>query len=270
MRRANGFVEAEPPGKGPLGKGPPGKGPSGSDDAVATLDPAGMPSDLEFRSARDGSRGAFVHQAIRAAIRDGELKAGQRLRERDVAEWLGVSRTPVREAFRMLQGQGMLAEAAGDGLVVSTLSTEEIGELYEVWADLEGLAARYAARHASMADIRTMTEACQQWDPDLSARELGLLNHRLHRAVYAGAQNRFLSRSLAAIEDSLALLGFNTFLVPGRPAEAGREHLEIVRAISQRDPDAAYEAARNHILTAGQRRRSLSCSTRSTHPAGEL
>src|SRR5450759_4879846 len=84
-----------------------------------------------FRGGRDGSRGALVHEAIKSAIRDGLLKAGQRLRERDVARWLGVSRTPVREAFKMLQAQRVLSEAAGDGLVVTTLSDDEIRELYK-------------------------------------------------------------------------------------------------------------------------------------------
>lgn len=226
---------------------------------IATKDPVpkSPPSAEGFRGGRDGSRGALVHEAIKSAIRDGALKAGQRIRERDVAHWLGVSRTPVREAFKMLHAQGVLSEAAGDGLVVTTLSEDEGRELYRVWADMEALAARYAARHASVADIRVLRDVSECWDANLGVQALGALNQRFHQAIHAAAHNRYISRALNAIDDSLALLGLNTYTIPGRPAEAGREHLAIVRAISKREPEAAFAAANAHIERAGKLRMAL-------------
>lgn len=205
----------------------------------------------------EGSRGEFVHEAIKAGIREGVLVPGQRLREREVAEWLGVSRTPVREAFRMLQAQGVLSQGKGDSLVITTLSEADMRELYRIWADMEAISARYAARQASRDDIERLHEVAARWDEHLEPNALGRLNQDFHRAIQAAAHNRYLSRALDAIDDSLALLGLNTYTVPGRPAEAGREHLEIVRAIALRDEQAAFQAGRLHIERAGELRLAL-------------
>jgi DNA-binding GntR family transcriptional regulator len=218
----------------------------------------GEPSAAATEARLDRSLGSFVHAAIKAAIRVGDLVTGQRLRERDVAQWLGVSRTPVREGFRVLQAQGVLSAAGGDGLVITTLSEVEIRELYQVWADLEALAARYAARHATADEVIEMQRICNRWDVKLQPRELGQLNQEFHAAMHAAGHNRYLSRSLASIDDSLALLGLNTFSIPGRPAEAGREHELIVESIARRDPEAAFAAARSHIEHAGKLRLTIS------------
>lgn len=210
-----------------------------------------------FQGGREGSRGAIVHEAIKSAIREGELKAGQRLRERDVAQWLGVSRTPVREAFKMLHAQGVLSEAPGDGLLVTTLTYDEVRELYALWGDLEALVARHAAVHANAEDIAALQEICACWDASLDVPALGKLNRRFHHALCAAAHNRYLSRTLNSIDDSLALLGLNTYTVPGRPAEVGREHQAIVQAIVKRKPEAASAAATGHIERAAKVRMML-------------
>jgi len=213
--------------------------------------------ELPSRRMRGASRGAFVREAIRAAIHEGELKAGQRLRERDVADWLSVSRTPVREGLKMLLSEGLVSEARNDGLLVATLTIDEVRELYRVWADMEALAARYAALNASVSDIRALAEICSRWNERLNPTELLRMNRQFHQAICQAAHNRYLTRALGSIDDCLALLGSNTYTIPGRPAEAGREHQAIVRAISRHDPDAASLAANSHISTAGKLRMSL-------------
>jgi len=223
---------------------------------AAALRVAGRVDDADGTDER-GGRGAFVHEAIKAAIREGALKAGQRLRERDIADWLGVSRTPVREALKMLQAQGVVTEASGDGLVITTLSDDEVRELYRAWSDLEAIAAREAARLATVADIGLLGEVCAQWDEKLGVPALGRLNDAFHKAMHAAAHNRYLYRSLELIDDSLALLGLTTYSIPGRTVEAGREHVKIYRAIAARDPEAAFTAAKGHIDKAGKLRMSL-------------
>ena len=212
--------------------------------------------DLRTRSRR-AARGNFVCDAVRNGIREGKLCAGQRLREADLAEWLGVSRTPVREALKMLEAQGLVSSASGDGLIIATLTPQEVAELYTAWSEMERIAARHAALHARPANIKVMQGICDQWSADLSAIELGRLNHQLHQAIYTSAHNIFLHRALNAIDDSLALLGLHTYSVPERRAEAGVEHLAIVNAIARRDPDAAAAAAFRHIETSEKLRFSL-------------
>lgn len=200
---------------------------------------------------------SLVLEAIRTAIREGVLKSGQRLRERDVGDWLGVSRTPVREAFRMLQAQGVLSDAPGDGVVVTTLAAPEVHELYRTWADLEATSARDAALYARPADVLRLQEVHARWDEGAAPQELGTLNRHFHDAICAAAHNRYLARALDSIDDFLALLGINTYTIPGRAAEVRREHQAIVDAIVNREPQKAYGAAHKHIVTAGKLRMAL-------------
>ena len=210
---------------------------------VAPLFPAGTDP---AKRTRQGARGNLVCETIKNAIREGKLMAGQRLREVDLAQWLGVSRTPVREALKMLEAQGLVT-SAGDGLVITTLTPQEVAELYAAWSELEAVAARHASRNARPSDIKLMQVICDQWDPQLSPTELGHINHRLHQAIYESAHNIFLHRALDAIDDSLALLGLHTYSDPHRRAEAGAEHRAIVDAIARGDEEAAVAAASSHI-----------------------
>jgi DNA-binding GntR family transcriptional regulator len=211
---------------------------------TAAIEQESVVTSLE--GARQGARGALVCDAIRSAIRNGQITSGQRLRETELANWLGVSRTPVREALKTLEAQ-RLVTAAGDGMVVRTLSAREVAELYTAWSELERVAARHAAMNASAADVKIMQVICEQWDARLSPVELGSINHRLHQAIYGAAHNAFLHRALDAIDDSLALLGLHTYSVAQRREQAGTEHHEIVDAIARRDPEAAAAAAARHI-----------------------
>lgn len=208
----------------------------------------------DFDAGDTSSRASQVYDAIREALRDGTLKAGQRLRERQVGTWLNVSRTPVREAFKRLEMQGIVTNTGSEGLVITVLTREEIAELYAVWADLEGIAARYAAQHATDLNIAALTSICERWKGELDPKVLGQLNKQFHQIIYESGRNRYLRRALQSIDDSLALLGISTYRLPGRPAEAEREHLAVAQAIINRDPGAAEKAARAHIQRAGELR----------------
>jgi len=191
-----------------------------------------------------------VYQMILDAVDAGELPAGTRLVETELAERLGVSRTPVREALKRLEAQGVAA-AEGRRLVVATLDHDQLGELYEVRAVVEGLAARLAARHAApeeIAVLRGMVEA----DRALAGRprELSQANKRFHRQLHRASHNRYLDRMLQDMRRSLALLSTTTLAVPGRGAESVGEHDAIIRAVEARDEDAAEAAARRHISNA--------------------
>ena len=204
---------------------------------------------------KDRSRAEFVHAVLGGAILAGKFGGGERVREEEVAQLLGVSRTPVREALRRLQSQGLLEPRAGRGLCVVALGRQQILELYEMREVLEGAAARLAARHASGSEIGLLEElldACSaaEDDPDRLAR----VNRLLHHAIYDASHNRYLLSALQGVYDSMALLGATTFTVPGRSKTANHEHRAVVRAIAKRAPEVAEAAARSHIERAKETR----------------
>jgi DNA-binding GntR family transcriptional regulator len=191
-----------------------------------------------------------VYQLILDAIDSGELPAGTRLIETGLAERFGVSRTPVREALKRLEAQGVAA-TKGRRLVVASLDHDQLGELYEVRGVVEGLAARLAARHAApeeIAVLRGMVKADRMLVD--SPRELARANKRFHRQMHRASHNRYLNQMLQGMRRSLALLSTTSLSVPGRGAASVAEHDAIVRAIEARDEDAAEAAACSHISNA--------------------
>jgi len=213
---------------------------------------AGNASKLDdARQSLDTSLGEFVLGRLKDAIRRGRFQPGRRIREAEVAAWLGVSRTPVREAFRRLQSDGLLKLTPWRGAVVAELDRAQVEELYATRRSLEGTAAALAAKHASEAEIAVFFDLLDQ---DLAAIEnvkrRARINRQFHQALYRAAHNRYLMQALNALSDSLALLKSTTYEVPGRPDQARREHSKIAEAIRRRDPDAAERATRAHIDSA--------------------
>jgi DNA-binding GntR family transcriptional regulator len=190
----------------------------------------------------------LAYQALRAAVQDGVLEPGQRIPELELCALLKVSRTPVREALRRLQSDGMVVHAPGGGLAVAQHDLRAMAELYDVRESLEGTAAALAARHADRTELRVLEAilAAHRELPD-DARVHARENKVLHEHIYRAAHNRFLLGSLQSLHDSLALLGRTTFAAPGRIQEAWAEHAAIVAAIARHDEAEAEALARQHV-----------------------
>jgi DNA-binding GntR family transcriptional regulator len=203
-----------------------------------------------------GSRSDAVYDALKASILEGALGAGARLREEEIAERLGVSRTPVREALRRLAAEGLLAAGPNRGLAVARLDQQQIAELHAVREVLDGMAARLAAQHASDGELRLLADLLQRFRAEVEGGcdplALRRLNARFHQAIHRAARNRYLLGALESLNDTLALAGATLYTVQGRPATALTDHARIVEALSRRDPAAAEEAAREHVRSAGQ------------------
>ena len=197
---------------------------------------------------RSGGLAEQAYCAIRDAIQDGRLGPGQRVPELDLTAWLKVSRTPVREALRRLQSEGMLQHAPGGGLSVAQHDLRAVAELYDVRESLEGTAASLAARGADATEIRILQALLdsQRQLPD-DPRAHARFNTIFHENIYRAAHNRFLLKSLRSLHDSVALLGHTTFAAPGRIPEALAEHQAIVAAIVRRDETDAEALARHHV-----------------------
>jgi len=196
-------------------------------------------------------RGEFVYAELRAAIGTGRLLPGERLRETEIADQLGVSRTPVREALKRLESEGLVAFNQPRGLIVNELAQAQILQLYAMREVLEGAAARFAGEQASALELDALKHLLANQRAAKSPGEAAVANRQLHDAIARAAHNEYLLRAMNVLTDALALLGETTYTVPGRMVSGLRENAEIVQAIVNRDPDAAEQAARRHILAAG-------------------
>jgi len=200
--------------------------------------------------ANGNSRADFVYKALLTALKKGQYTTGQRIREEEVAQHLGVSRTPVREALSRLKSRGLLEIAAG-GLVVVRLSRAQIIELYTMREILEGSAARLAAQYATPSEIATLWHIERSFETKFDDQlQLARINRELHEGIYEAARNRYLVRSLIELNESLALLPNPTFSFEGRAKLAAQEHGKIISAVEKRNADLAELLAREHIRMA--------------------
>ncbi|WP_128254456.1 GntR family transcriptional regulator [Falsirhodobacter deserti] len=196
-----------------------------------------------------------AYSLIIAAIEGGTYKPGDRLVESELAERLGVSRTPVREALQRLETQSMLVRD-GRSLIVAALDHNQLAEFYAVRAELEGLAARLAARHARDEEITVLRRMVEEdrsllgGDPQLLSRA----NRRFHKQIHLASHNRFLVQQLGLLQRSMALMAGTSLAAEGRDGSAMAEHDAIVAAIEARDGEAADEALRMHISRAFETR----------------
>ena len=197
-----------------------------------------------------------MFRSLCEALQAGSYRAGDRLREEEVAQRLKVSRTPVREALGRLAARGFVEPAAGRGLIVRNLDISEVLELYAMREIMEGAAARLAAEHASSTEIEALGDieqafvAASATDAPETAGDMARLNRAFHEAICRAARNRYLDNASRELQDWIALLGPTTFTVAGRPSTSHDEHQAIVAAIAARDGDKAEQLARAHIREA--------------------
>ena len=201
------------------------------------------------------SQGASAYGRLLDEIRSGALPPGARLLETELAERLAVSRTPVREAIRRLEADGLVAHMPRAGATVRRLDYAEIMELYEMRVVLEGTAARLAARSASEVEFDELDAI----DDDMLAADgdgatLFALNQQFHRTLIDAARNRFLVQSVSAVHTTLLILGPSTLARADRAEAAVDEHRAIVAALRARDGAAAEAAMRAHMEQAQRTR----------------
>lgn len=187
-------------------------------------------------------------------IRLGTLLPGARLRETELAARLGTSRTPVREAIRRLEADGLVEHQPRLGASLRRLGHAEVTELYEMRVVLEGTAARLAARAASTLELAELDEINAEMtsfsDPVLIARA----NRQFHITLLNAAKNRFLRRAMTGLRRTALVLGRSTLLEPNRSTAAADEHAALLAALHRRDGEAAEAAMRAHIEAAHRTR----------------
>ncbi|HMQ40704.1 MAG TPA: GntR family transcriptional regulator [Paracoccus sp. (in: a-proteobacteria)] len=195
-----------------------------------------------------GLQGESVYERLCDDIRAGVLAPGSRLREAEIAERLSVSRTPVREAIRRLEAEGLVDHLPRSGATVRRLDYSETMELYEMRTVLEGTAARLAARAASPVELEELQAInAEMRAADGQPERLVRLNRQFHRRLLEASRNRFLLRAMATVENTLLILGASSMHLPERAVAAVAEHGEVLDALLIRDGAAAEAAMRRHM-----------------------
>ena len=192
-----------------------------------------------------------VYRRMHDDIVSGRLPSGAPLIETNLAAQYGTSRTPVREALRRLEQDG-LAERVDRSLRVRAASPEEILEIYDVRITLEGLAARSAAEHGTELDLlrlKAAQQAMREADAD-DARALAQTNRHFHETLWHAAHNSTLVDLLARLHAHLLRYPETTLSRPGRFAEALDEHELLLDAIGRHDGERAQRIAEDHMRTA--------------------
>ncbi len=191
-----------------------------------------------------------AYSLILEAIDVGVYRPGDRLVESELAERFGVSRTPIREALQRLETQSLL-ERDGRSLIVASLDHNQMAELYVVRRELEGLAARLAARHATEEEIKVLQDMVAADDALVNDPvALSRANRRFHEQIHLASHNRYLVQQLDLVHRTMALMATTSLAARGRGEIAQSEHKAIVDAIAARDEDAADVALKEHISVA--------------------
>lgn len=194
-----------------------------------------------------------AYQKIEAAIMTGRLPAGTRIREGTLAKSLGISRGPLREAIRLLEGRKLLKRIPHVGVSVIGLSPEDLLEIFEVREALEGMACRLAAANMTDAELSEVEDLLQRHSDDeqLQAgaayyQEAG--DFDFHYRVASGSKNsRLIGLLCGDLYYLLRVYRYQSGSSAGRAWQAFEEHRRILAAIRARDPDAAEALMRKHI-----------------------
>jgi DNA-binding GntR family transcriptional regulator len=198
--------------------------------------------------ARNQSQRAY--ELLQAAIVDGKLQPNERLVETDLVRMLSASRSAVRTALVRLTQEGLVEHEPNRGAKVRLIDEHEAAEILESRMVLEGLAARYAARHATNADLTELGAILSEMRRLLDDGDLlgaSGLNAKLHARLLEIAQHGTVSRLVSTLSSQLVRFQYRTILQPGRAEQSHREHRAIVEAVAAADPDAAEQAMRAHL-----------------------
>ena len=201
------------------------------------------------RAAAPAGLADGVYQRLRSAIVRGELRPNERLVEADLADWLEVSRTPVRECLQRLAAERLVSNRRR-GWIVLEHSTEDIREIYGVRAALEGYAAQLAARQASDDQVERIM-ALASIDPatyaDPPRRGFVEYNQQFHDTVVESCGNSRLTEAIRRSREYYFNYRIAAVYTAAEVADAIAGHQAIGRAIQRREPDAAERLARAHV-----------------------
>lgn len=196
------------------------------------------------------SRTDQIAEVIKTAILDGTLRPGQALVERDLAEMLGVSKTPVREALKHLRGTGLLSANSYRAVSVRVIDSDVVQEVYRARLGVEPYAVQMAVSRLGagrMSDARRFLESAAVHRADGDRAAMGVANRQFHRALYSQCANSFLTTFLDNLADLTTLVATTGWQRGGQAGDEAVEHDRILELAESGDADGVAEALSQHI-----------------------
>ncbi len=194
---------------------------------------------------------AEAADALRERIFNGELAPGQWVDELALAEQMGISRTPLREALKVLAAEGLVVSEPRRGSYVAQVTEQDLEDIFPVLAMLEGRAAAEAAERADAKALATLAELHERLQRQAAAGRINdyyQTNTRIHEALIALAGNKWLASCITDLRRVLKLSRQQQLRLPGRMAESCAEHMAVFAALKARDAAGAEAAMRTHLL----------------------
>lgn len=195
-----------------------------------------------------------LHDDVAATLRErifaGELAPGSFLDEVKLAEELQISRTPLREALKVLTVEGLVRHEPRRGCFVREVTEQDLDEIFPVIALLEGRSAHEAAEHATDADLATLEALHDKLAKHAKAKRINdyyEVNFQIHEAIIALADNRWLAMVISDLRKIVKLARLQQLHAPGRLEQSLSEHLAVFAALKARDAEGAEAAMRTHL-----------------------
>jgi DNA-binding GntR family transcriptional regulator len=195
-----------------------------------------------------------IVESMREAIIKGTLKAGERLAESDIAERFGISRTPVREAFRQLESEGFLVVAPRRGAVVSAITQKDVMEFYAIKGILEGYAARVATPKLRARDIKAMEELNNRLEEYANKNDAGecfRLHNQFHEVFVRACGNEKLYELVQNLVRRFQRFRLS-LSITGKLDESIEQHRAIVKAFASRNADLAERLVKENAVYGGE------------------
>lgn len=191
-----------------------------------------------------------VASQLRERIFSGELAPGSYLDEPALCAALGISRTPLREALKVLTAEGLLRHEPRRGCFVAEITERDLDEIFPVIALLEGRCAFEAAGNASDAELAALEQLHDKLQRAARAKRINeyyAVNYAIHEAIIALADNRWLAQVIGDLRKILKLARQQQLRAPGRLEQSLSEHLAVFAALKARDAEGAEAAMRTHL-----------------------
>ncbi|MEZ0309677.1 MAG: GntR family transcriptional regulator [Ramlibacter sp.] len=211
-----------------------------------------------------------LHDEVAAQLRDrifaGELLPGTFLDEARLAEQLSISRTPLREALKVLTAEGLVRHEPRRGCFVNEVTEQDLDEIFPVIALLEGRCAREAAMHATDVDLEQLEVLHDKLNRHAKAKRINdyyATNFIIHEAIITLANNRWLAQVIGDLRKIVKLARLQQLHAPGRLEQSLSEHMAVFAALKARDPEGAEAAMRTHLTRQREALREVARNQRS-------
>lgn len=191
-----------------------------------------------------------VYNYLKNAILNGEYGSGERLIERELADKLKISRTPIREALFRLESQGFVKTVPRKGVIVSEISFEMVMEVFTILSSLQVLAVKLAIQKLNSDSLQVVSKLIEKIEAFLNgekAEDASLLHMEIYDILFKTANSPKLSEIIQGLQEYIRAFANTGYEIPGRMKESMKEHLEVLQAVQRKETELAEYLTKIHL-----------------------